>query len=90
MIVSLSEALCYLKLEREDLTKAEIAEVNGLIKAAETCLYNATGVTHTHGNALAKLFCRMLVSDWYDERGTVGEIGTGAKGILTQLKNCKT
>lgn len=89
MIVSFSEALTYLKLESDDLTKAESGEITGLIKAAEVCLYNATGVTYTSRNALAKLFCRMLICDWYDGRGTAGEIGNNARGILTQLKYCK-
>jgi len=86
-MITLDEALNYLKLEREDLPKQELAEIEGLALAASEYLKNATGVTFSEDNALAKLFCRMLIGDWYEERGTVDKIKDGARAILTQLKN---
>ena len=86
-MITLSDALNYLKLERGDLPVGEIELVQGLVDAANQYLLNATGVTFAEDSALAKLFCRMLVADWYDNRGTVGSINTGARAILAQLRN---
>jgi len=85
-LITTTQALTYLKLEAECAPKTTITEIETLIQAAETYLYNATGIVYKH-NALARLFCMMLIADWYDNRQTVGEIGKGARAILSQLKN---
>jgi len=92
-MITQAEALIYLKLEAEDLPTEEKALIEGMITAAGIHLQNATGYpatayTGSDQEPLAKMFCRMLLADWYDNRQTVGSIGTGARAILTQLQNC--
>jgi hypothetical protein len=88
MLITTEEAAVYLRLEPEDLTPMENEEINGFIAAAEASLYKATGIVYERDNALAVLYCRMLVCHWYDNRGLAGEISDAARGILTQLKYC--
>ena len=86
-MITLNEALNYLKLEREDLPKVELDEIKGLITAAKSYLINAVGPVHEKHRALAKLFCRMVIADWYDNRGTTDSIKAGARAILSQIAN---
>ena len=63
-----------------------------LINAAEKSLYNATGNTFDSSNELAKLYCFVLVSDWYENREMNEKVSEKVRftiqSILTQLKHC--
>jgi len=87
-MISLDAALSYLKLEKDDLPPEEIALIDGLANAAVEYLKNATGVVFGEDNALAVLFYKMVIADWYGGRGTVDQIKPGARAILCQLQNC--
>ncbi|MCL2527904.1 MAG: head-tail connector protein [Defluviitaleaceae bacterium] len=92
-MITLAEALDYLKLEADDIPDSEKSLIEGLAAATTTYLQNATGFPasayeNSNQKDLATLFCRMLLADWYDNRQTVGNIGAGTRAILTQLQNC--
>lgn len=89
MIITLEETKQWLK----DIPAEEDALVTTLIAAAETYLSNATGNTFDSNNSLAKLFCLVLVTDWYENRevniGRVGEkVRPIVESMLAQLKHC--
>lgn len=64
MIVTLLEAKEWLNIDYEE----DDSLINGLILAAETYLKNATGKQFDGTNELAKLFVRVLITDWYENR----------------------
>lgn len=64
VILTLNEAKAFLRVDIND----DDTLISTLITAAELYLYNATGKTFDSTNALAKLFCMVLVTDWYDNR----------------------
>lgn len=88
MILTLEETKEYLKEDSDD----ENAFIQTLITASEKYLKNATGKEFDNTNELAKLFCQVVVSDWYDNRGYYQEEKVTAKvrytvqSILMQLK----
>lgn len=88
MIVTLEEAKQYLRVD----TDHEDALVESLIAAAETYLYNATGITYNDSNKLAKLFVLVLVADWFENRESVGHVTQmtrrSVQSLLVQLQNC--
>lgn len=47
------------------------ATITMLVDAAETYLKNATGRDYNSKNSLAKLYCMVLVADWYENRELV-------------------
>ncbi|WP_432291568.1 head-tail connector protein [Clostridium baratii] len=65
MILSLEEVKEYLKIDYDD----EDNLLTDLILTAESYLYNATGIKYDSSNQLAKLYCRVLVYEWYKDRG---------------------
>ena len=88
MIVILEEAKAWLKVDYSD----EDSEIQLLIDSAEAYLVNATGKTFDSTNALAKLYCRVLISDWYENRGLMVDSKTSDKirftlqSIMMQLQ----
>jgi len=87
-IVTLDEAKEYLRLDAPD----EDALVETLIAAAETYLYNATGITYNSANELARLCVLILVADWFENREAVGHVTQNVRrsiqSIMAQLKYC--
>lgn len=86
MIITLEEVKAYLRIDgMEDNAILEL-----LISAAENYLKNSTGVQFDSSNSLAKLFCMLLVSDWYEHRGIVSYVSETVRytveGMLTQLR----
>lgn len=88
MIVILEEAKAWLKVDYSD----EDSEIQLLIDSAEAYLVNATGKTFDSTNALAKLYCRVLINDWYENRGLMVDSKTSDKirftlqSIMMQLQ----
>ncbi|WP_338631346.1 head-tail connector protein [Clostridium baratii] len=65
MILTLEEVKGYLRIDYDD----DDMLINDLILTAESYLYNATGVHYDSSNHLAKLYCRVLIYEWYKDRG---------------------
>lgn len=88
MIITLEETKQYLRVDGTE----DDALITSLIDAAETYLSNATGNTFDATNSLAKLFCWVLVTDWYENREHVGRASERVRPIvesmLAQLKHC--
>ncbi len=88
MIITIEETKQYLRLDGNE----EDALIETLISAAESYLKNATGHTFDETNSLAKLFCWVLVTDWYEYREHVGQASEKVRPIvesmLAQLKYC--
>lgn len=88
MLITLEEVKTWLRVDgsEDDLL------IQSLISAAETYLYNATGNTFDSTNDLAKLFCMVLVTDWYENREAVGKTTEKTRPVvesmLTQLSHC--
>lgn len=87
-IVTLEETKQYLRVDGDD----EDALITSLITAAEEYLKNATGIQFDDTNSLAKLFCWVLVTDWYENREYTGKPSEKVRPIidsmLAQLKYC--
>ncbi len=64
MIITIDQAKSWLKIDNN----TEDEDIQDLVTAAEAYLRNATGKTYDNTNALAKLYCRVLVSEWYENR----------------------
>lgn len=79
MIVSLDEAKSFLRIDTDD----ENADIQSLIDASELYLKNATDKIFDNTNALAKLYCRVLVVDWYENRGLMEEKNVSDKVRFT-------
>lgn len=88
MIVTLEETKNWLK----DVPEEDNPVVEMLIQAAETYLHNATGNQFDSTNQLAKLFCMVLITDWYENREAVGRTTDKTRPIVEsmvgQLKHC--
>lgn len=88
MIISLDESKAWLKVDYEE----DDEEIQLLIDSAEAYLTNATGKTFDNTNALARLYCRVLISDWYDNRALMVDSKTSDKirftlqSIMMQLQ----
>ncbi len=91
MIITTDEAKEFLRVDDD----SEDNLINDLITGAETYLYNATGKTFDNTNALAKLYCRVLITDWYDNRGLMQDKNISDKvrfsldSIMLQLQYSK-
>lgn len=81
MIVSLDEAKQWLRIDHSD----EDGMIQMLINAAEKYLLNATGNTFDNTNELAKLFCYVLVTDWYENRELMGRVSDQVRPILKSI-----
>jgi len=87
-IVSLEETKKYLVVDDDESD----ALITSLIGAAEEYLKNATGNQFDSENPLAKLFCWVLVTDWFENREHTGKPSEKVRPIidsmLAQLKYC--
>lgn len=68
-ILELDETKTWLRIDGDD----EDNTINMLIRAAEAYLKNATGKEFDKSNHQAKLFCLVLVADWYENRELIGQ-----------------
>ncbi len=88
MIITLEEAKQWLRIDHND----EDGLIIMMISAAEKYLFNATGNTFDNTNELAKLFCYVLVTDWYENREMIGKTSEKVRhtveSILAQLSHC--
>ena len=89
MLITLNETKEYLRVDGDEADGL----INSLITTAEEYLKNATGKTFDSTNNLARLFCLVLVVDWYENRtlgaGKVGDaIRPVISSMLTQLNYC--
>jgi uncharacterized phage protein (predicted DNA packaging) len=86
MIVSLEEAKNWARIDDGDESTVAL-----LIDAAEIYLKNATGKQFDSTNNQAKLFCLVLVTDWYENRELMGvkvseKVRFSIQSILAQLR----
>jgi uncharacterized phage protein (predicted DNA packaging) len=81
MIVSLDEAKSWLRI---DFSEDDVL-LSSLISASETYLKNATGIEYDSSNHLAKLFCMVLISDWYENRELVGRASDQVRPIINSI-----
>lgn len=88
MILTIDETKEFLRI---DGTEEDVL-LQTFINAAEESLYNATGNTFDETNELAKLYCLVLVSDWYEKRELNEKVSEKVRftvqSILAQLKHC--
>lgn len=88
MILTLKEAKEYLKVDFDD----EDDEIQDCIDAAEEYLKAATGKEFSSENKRAKRYCKVLVNEWYKDRGLMedGKVTKKVRftltSIMTQLK----
>lgn len=64
MILTLEEVKEYIKVNHDE----EDDLINELIEVAEDYLYGATGKHFSNTNKKAKLYCKVLVNEWYKDR----------------------
>lgn len=88
MIIELAETKEWLRVDGND--EDNILEI--IIGAAEGYLNNATGHEFDNTNPQAKLFCWVLVTDWYENRELIGskpseKVRFSIQSMLTQLQN---
>lgn len=88
MIVTLEETKQYLRVDGEE---SDVL-ITSLIEAADVYLQNATGYQFDSTNPLAKLFCWVLITDWYENREHTGKASEKTRPIvesmLAQLRHC--
>lgn len=90
MILTLEETKEFLRIEQDFTDEDNLIQM--LITASESYLYNATGRQFDNTSNLAKLFCLVLVTDWYENREMIGKASDTVRltinSILTQLQYC--
>lgn len=92
LIVRLDEGKAWLKVDYSE----EDSDIQLLIDSAEIYLSNATGKVFDNTNALARLYCRVLIDDWYENRGLMVDGKTSDKvrftlqSIMMQLQYSTT
>lgn len=79
MIINLNEAKSFLRIDTDD----ENSDIQSLIDASELYLKNATGKEFDSTNALAKLYCKVLITDLYDNRGLMADSKASEKVRFT-------
>ncbi|MBO0586121.1 head-tail connector protein [Sporosarcina sp. E16_8] len=89
MILSLEETKEWLRIDGSE----DDGSVQMLIAASENYLKNATGTVFDHTHDQARLFCLVLVTDWYESRElTASKVGEKVRftvqSMLLQLSNC--
>lgn len=88
MIVTLEETKQYLRVDDNESD----ALITSLIEAAEVYLQNATGNQFDSTNPLVKLFCWVLITDWFENREHTGKASDKVRPIvdsmLAQLRHC--
>ncbi|MDU6116091.1 MAG: head-tail connector protein [Paeniclostridium sordellii] len=88
MILTLEEAKKFLKVDFDD----DDEEIQDCIDAAEEYLKDATGKEFTSENKRAKRYCKVLVNEWYKDKGLMedGKVTKKVRftltSIITQLK----
>lgn len=68
-ILTLKETKEFLKVDYED----EDILIESLIEASEIYLKNATGIEFDNTNPLAKLYCRVLIYEWFRDKNLMKE-----------------
>jgi uncharacterized phage protein (predicted DNA packaging) len=91
MIIDLQETKSWLRIDGSE----EDSTIEMLIGAAEAYLKNATGRDFDSNNDQAKLFCLVLVADWFENRDLVGtkpsdKVRFSMQSILAQLQYTPT
>lgn len=92
MIIDVNETKRFLKVDYDD----EDALIESLCTSAGIYLYNATGKRFSSENELAVLYCKTLVSEWYNNRNLMerkdlsDKVRFTLKGILLQLQYCES
>lgn len=91
LIIDRTIAKKFLRIDEDVTDDDEVVDV--LIGAAETYLLNATGKQFDSTNQLARLFCLVLVSDWYENRSLIGvkvgeKVRQTVESMVSQLSNC--
>lgn len=79
MIITLNEVKSYLRIDFDD----DDNDLQDLIDCAEAYLQNATNKTFDSTNKLAKLYCKALIGDWYDDRALMESRKTSEKVKFT-------
>lgn len=97
MVLTLEETKQWLRVDGDE----EDSIIGMLIGSAEAYLENSTGIKFDSANALAKHFCLVLVTDWYEHRELIGDqrlVGSNPservrysiQSMLLQLQNVPT
>lgn len=90
MIVSLDEAKEWLRVDYID----DDDLIQTLVDVATAYLLNATDIEFDNTNPLAKLYCRVLIEDWFENRELMEEDKVSDKAryslqsIMFQLQYC--
>ena len=91
MLVNLEEAKEWLRIDgtEDDVT------LKMLISASESYLKNATGKEFDETNQQAKLFCLVLITDWYENRELIGvkssdKVRYTIQSMLAQMTYCES
>lgn len=87
MILELQETKDWLRVDGNE----EDTTITLLIGAAEEYLKNATGRVFDFTNNQARLFCLVLVTDWYENRELIGQrpsekVRFSVQSMLLQLQ----
>jgi len=79
---------------REDSDEPQVLQqIKMIMNAAEIYLKNATGKKYDNTNSLAKLYCLILIVDWYENRELIGtqpsdKVRFTIQSMTTQLQYC--
>lgn len=89
MILDLEETKTWLRVDGAD----DDGTISLLISAAETYLKYATGRVYDETNSLAKLYCMVLVTDWFENRELIGsqpseKVRFTIQSMTAQLQYC--
>lgn len=92
MILELEEVKTWLREDSDE--PIVIQQIELIMAAAETYLKNATGREYTAKNSLAKLYCMVLVADWYENRELIGsqpsdKVRFTIQSMTAQLQYCE-
>lgn len=87
-MLTLSEVKRWLRLEEGFTDEDDLLQT--LMNAAEEYIANATGHRDWGDNPIAKLLAQVLIADWYENRGAVGqvreELRLTVRSLLIQLQ----
>jgi uncharacterized phage protein (predicted DNA packaging) len=79
MITNVQQAKSWLRVDYDE----EDEDIQMLVDAAELYLKNATGKDYDSANPLAVLYCRVLITDWYENRTLMQDNKTSDKVRFT-------
>jgi len=87
-MLTLSEVKRWLRLEEGFTDEDDLLQT--LMNAAQEYIANATGRKDWGDNPIAKLLAQVLIADWYENRGAVGqvreELRLTVRSLLIQLQ----